>query len=405
MFVKIQKHSYKNMPAFFQKIQTFIEGLNPFSLNLGIHLLFFFFCFFLFGIYIFVSKFFLNFIRKAISKKTPLWLRILVESLFFQKAIALSFWFVLYFLANNIPDISNFVAKAFFIPLLWLFLRTVDQFLICIHKLYERLELARNNPIKGYLQLVRIVLYILALIIFIVVIFEKNLSVLLGGVGALTAIILLIFRDTILSLVASIQIFSNKLIAPKDWVEIPFFKADGEVIDVNLHQVIIRNWDNSQSVIPIYKLMENSFKNWRNMYNEGRRILNQLWFDQKSIHICSKNLLKKLSKIPLLQEDIRLILERHTKGEPLFETNLTLFRKYTENYLKNHKMISDKFDTIIRNLSPTPEGLPMQIYAFCKETRWKKYESIQSLIIEHLISISKDFDLKIFQLENNHRKK
>ena len=312
---------------------------------------------------------------------------------------------MLYFLANNIPAISNLVAKAFFIPLLWLFLKTVDQFLICIRKLYERLELARNNPIKGYLQLVRIVFYILALIVFIVVIFEKNLSILLGGVGAATAIILLIFRDTILSLVASIQIFSNKLIAPQDWVEIPFFKADGEVIDVNLHQVIIRNWDNSQSVIPIYKLMENSFKNWRNMYNEGRRILNQLWFDQESIHRCTKKELKTFSKIALLQKDIRLILERHTKGEPLFETNLTLFRQYTENYLKNHKMISDKFETIVRNLSPTPEGLPMQIYTFCKETRWKRYESIQSLIIEHLISISKDFNLKIFQLETNTRKK
>ena len=277
--------------------------------------------------------------------------------------------------------------------------------MICIHKLYERFDLAKNNPIKGYLQLLRIVFYIFALIIFIVVIFEKNLSVLLGGFGAATAIILLIFRDTILSLVASIQIFSNKLIAPKDWVEIPFFQADGEVIDVNLHQVIIRNWDNSQTVIPIYKLMENSFKNWRNMYKEGRRILSQLWFDQKSIHICNIKQLKKLAKIPLLQKNIEFIMEENKKGNPLQTTNLTLFRQYTKNYLKNHDKISGKFDTIIRNLSPTPEGLPMQIYAFCNETRWVEYEAIQSLIIEHLVASSKDFDLEIFQLENNRHKK
>ena len=223
--------------------------------------------------------------------------------------------------------------------------------------------------------------------------------------GAATAIILLIFRDTILSLVASIQIFSNKLIAPKDWVEIPFFQADGEVIDVNLHQVIIRNWDNSQTVIPIYKLMENSFKNWRNMYKEGRRILSQLWFDQKSIHICNIKQLKKLAKIPLLQKNIEFIMEENKKGNPLQTTNLTLFRQYTKNYLKNHDKISGKFDTIIRNLSPTPEGLPMQIYAFCNETRWVEYEAIQSLIIEHLVASSKDFDLEIFQLENNRHKK
>ena len=128
------------MPLFFQKFQAFTEGLTPFSLNLGIHILFFCFCFFLFGIYVFVSKVFLNFIKKAIPEKTPPWLKILTKSLFFQKAIALGFCFVLYFLANNIPAISNLVAKAFFIPLLWLFLKTVDQFLICIRKLYERLE-------------------------------------------------------------------------------------------------------------------------------------------------------------------------------------------------------------------------------------------------------------------------
>ena len=143
------------MPLFFQKFQAFTEGLTPFSLNLGIHILFFCFCFFLFGIYVFVSKVFLNFIKKAIPEKTPPWLKILTKSLFFQKAIALGFCFVLYFLANNIPAISNLVAKAFFIPLLWLFLKTVDQFLICIRN-SKRLELARNNPIKGYLQLVRI---------------------------------------------------------------------------------------------------------------------------------------------------------------------------------------------------------------------------------------------------------
>ena len=148
--------------------------------------------------------------------------------------------------------------------------------------------------------------------LFLPVILEKNISVLLKGLGA--AKILLIFRDTILSLVASIQIFSNKLISPKDWVEIPFFQADGEVIDVNLHQVIIRNWDNSQTVIPIFKLMENSFKNWRNMYKEGRRILSQLWFDQESIHICNKKQLKKLAKISLLQKDVHLILEEHNKA-------------------------------------------------------------------------------------------
>ena len=312
---------------------------------------------------------------------------------------------MLYFLANNISGLSGFITKILFIPLIWQFLGTIDQFLICIHKLYERFDLAKNNPIKGYLQLLRIVFYIFALIIFIVVIFEKNLSVLLGGFGAATAIILLIFRDTILSLVASIQIFSNKLIAPKDWVEIPFFQADGEVIDVNLHQVIIRNWDNSQTVIPIYKLMENSFKNWRNMYKEGRRILSQLWFDQKSIHICNIKQLKKLAKIPLLQKNIEFIMEENKKGNPLQTTNLTLFRQYTKNYLKNHDKISGKFDTIIRNLSPTPEGLPMQIYAFCNETRWVEYEAIQSLIIEHLVASSKDFDLEIFQLENNRHKK
>ena len=361
--------------------------------------------FLLFVVYIFASKFILRLIQKVTAKNNSPWIKVVSDSLFFQKAISLSFWFILYFLAYNIPNLANSVNKIFFIPLIWQFLRTLDQCLICSHKLYENLDIAKNNPIKGYLQLVRIIFYILALIVFIAVIFEKNISVLLGGLGAATAIILLIFRDTILSLVASIQIFSNKLISPKDWVEIPFFQADGEVIDVNLHQVIIRNWDNSQTVIPIFKLMENSFKNWRNMYKEGRRILSQLWFDQESIHICNKKQLKKLAKISLLQKDVHLILEEHNKGKPLSHTNLTLFRQYIKNYLKNHEKISHKFDTIIRNLSPTPKGLPVQIYAFCNETRWREYESIQSLIIEHLIATTRDFDLKIFQVESDKKKR
>ena len=151
--------------------------------------------------------------------------------------------------------------------------------------------------------------------------------------------------------------------------------------------------------------MENSFKNWRNMYKEGRRILSQLWFDQESIHICNKKQLKKLAKISLLQKDVHLILEEHNKGKPLSHTNLTLFRQYIKNYLKNHEKISHKFDTIIRNLSPTPNGLPVQIYAFCNETKWREYESIQSLIIEHLIATTRDFDLKIFQVESDKKKR
>ena len=393
------------MQHFFQKFQTSIENLNPFPFDLGTHLIFIFFCFLLFVVYIFASKFILRLIQKVTAKNNSPWIKVVSDSLFFQKAISLSFWFILYFLAYNIPNLANSVNKIFFIPLIWQFLRTLDQCLICSHKFYEKLDIAKNNPIKGYLQLVRIIFYILALIVFIAVIFEKNISVLLGGLGAATAIILLIFRDTILSLVASIQIFSNKLISPKDWVEIPFFQADGEVIDVNLHQVIIRNWDNSQTVIPIFKLMENSFKNWRNMYKEGRRILSQIWFDQESIHICNKKQLKKLAKISLLQKDVHLILEEHNKGKPLSHTNLTLFRQYIKNYLKNHEKISHKFDTIIRNLSPTPNGLPVQIYAFCNETKWREYESIQSLIIEHLIATTRDFDLKIFQVESDKKKR
>ncbi len=393
------------MQHFLQKFLTFFENLNPFSFDTSAYLFLFLSCLFLFVAHIFVSKFILNFIQKIITKKSSARIKIFSDSLFFQKALKFGFWFLLYFIVNDILTLPEIIIKIIFVPVIWLFLRTLDQFLICIHKFYEQLDLAKNNPIKGYLQLLRMVFYTMALIIFVVVIFEKNLSVLLGGFGAATAIILLIFRDTILSLVASIQIFSNKLIAPKDWVEIPFFQADGEVIDINLHQVIIKNWDNSQTVIPIYKLMENSFKNWRSMYKEGRRILNQLWFDQKSIHICSVKQLKKLTEIPLLKKDVEFILDKYKEGEPLVATNLTLFRQYTKNYLQNHSKISHKFTIIIRNLSPTPEGLPMQIYAFCNETRWAEYEIIQSLIIEHLIAISKDFDLEIFQLENNRKKR
>ena len=202
---------------------------------------------------------------------------------------------------------------------------------------------------------------------------------------------------------ASVQIFSNKLISTKDWLEVPIFQADGEVIDVNLHQVIIKNWDNSQTTIPIYKLMDSSFKNWRNMYNEGRRIKTAIWIDQKTIQFCDLTILNKMKNISLLESFIKSKIA--TDSEDSRITNLALFRQYAFLYLEKHPSINEDPAPMIRNLEPTPNGLPVQIYAFCNKTIWAEYENIKSDIIEHLLSVATAFQLGIFQLEYKEIKK
>ena len=285
-------------------------------------------------------------------------------------------------------------------------------FLDAVNDIYsESYAEARNRPIKGYLQVVAIVLYVAAGIVVVSILADRSPVVFLSGLGALTAILLLVFRDTILSLVASLQIASNDMIRIGDWVEMPQANADGDVIDIALHTVKIQNWDKTITTIPTHRFISDSFRNWRGMSESGgRRIKRALNLDLSSVRFLTEEEIERLSRFELLREYMRekreaLAAYRLEKGqrdddtipEPRGLTNVGTFRAYVLEYLKAHPLLHDGMTLLVRQLAPTPQGLPLQIYCFTRDTRWARHEGIQSDIFDHLFAVLPQFGLRAFQ--------
>jgi len=275
---------------------------------------------------------------------------------------------------------------------------------------YHRIPRNRLRPIKGYLQILRIAVYLVATVLMVAALFDKSPVILLSGLGAMAAVIILIFQDTLLSFVASIQISLNDMVRVGDWVEMPDFKADGEVIEIALHTIKIQNWDNTVSTIPIRNIVTHSFKNWRAMQESGgRRIKRALHIDQGSIRFLSEDEIAKLSQLRLLHDHIATkraeIEDWNSRLDPAMSheantrrlTNIGMFRAYADNYLRQHVQIRGDMIQMVRQLAPGPKGLPLEIYAFTNTTSWVAYESIQADVFDHLISVAPSFGLRIFQ--------
>jgi len=279
-----------------------------------------------------------------------------------------------------------------------------------INMVYQRRADAHVHPIKGYLQVIKIVIYAVATILIIATLIDRSPLILLSGLGAMAAVLLLIFQDTILSLVASVQITSNDLIRVGDWVEMPQLNADGDVIDIALHTVKVQNWDKTISNIPTKRFISDSFKNWRGMQESGgRRIKRSLYLDQQSVHFLSSDECERLHRFNLLDEYLtekrREIDEWNAKleergKEPVNTrriTNIGSFRAYVERYLRSHGGIHQGMTLMVRQLSPTADGLPLEIYCFTNTVAWTGYEAIQSDIFDHLLAILPEFGLRVFQ--------
>ncbi len=268
---------------------------------------------------------------------------------------------------------------------------------------------ARNRPIKGYLQVVSLFLYVVAGILVVSVLAGLNPVVFLSGLGALTAILMLVFKDTILSLVASVQIMSNNMISIGDWVEMPQANADGDVIDIALHTVKIQNWDKTISTIPTHKFISESFKNWRGMTEAGgRRIKRAIHLDLNSIHFLSDEEIARLSRFEFLHEylqakqsELKVANAREVSDgvmpDPRRLTNVGTYRAYVRHYLRNHAMVDDEMTLLVRQLEPGAQGLPLEIYCFSNDTDWGNYEGLQADILDHLIASLPEFGLQAFQ--------
>ena len=269
---------------------------------------------------------------------------------------------------------------------------------------------AGNRPIKGYLQVVSLFLHVAAGIMVVSVLASLNPLVFLGGLGALTAVLMLVFKDTILSLVASVQIMSNDMIRIGDWVEMPQANADGDVIDIALHTVKIQNWDKTISAVPTHKFISESFKNWRGMSESGgRRISRAIHLDMNSIHFLSGEEITELSRLEFLHDylnakrkELEVANQRDVPGEDVVPdqrrlTNVGTFRAYVLHYLGGHPKIHQEMTLLVRQRPPGPQGLPLEIYCFSNDTVWANYEALQADIFDHLIASLPEFGLRIFQ--------
>ena len=269
---------------------------------------------------------------------------------------------------------------------------------------------AGNRPIKGYLQVISLFLYLAAGVVVISVLADRSPVVFLSGLGALTAVLMLVFRDTILSLVASVQIMSNDMIRIGDWVEMPQANTDGDVIDIALHTVKIQNWDKTISAIPTHKFISESFKNWRGMSESGgRRIKRTIHLDMSSIHFLSDEEVDQLFRFEFLHDylqakrtELEVANARKVAGNDVVPdqrrlTNVGTFRAYVRHYLRNHPKIHQGMTLIVRQHQPGPQGLPLEIYCFSNDTDWGNYEAIQADIFDHLIASLPEFGLQAFQ--------
>ncbi len=285
--------------------------------------------------------------------------------------------------------------------------RAVAALLTAANRIYSEVPENRERPIKGYLQVVKIVVAVVATILILATLLDRSPLIFLSGIGAMTAVLLLIFRDTILSLVASVQITGNDMVRVGDWIEMPQLGADGDVIDVALHTVKVQNWDKTITSIPTHRLISDSFKNWRFMsLSGGRRIKRALAIDMTTVRFLDPRETDRLARVSLLADYVegkRKELAEHNQGRddegPDLRrlTNLGTFRAYIERYLRAHPRIHPGMTLIVRQLAPTPTGIPIEIYCFTSTTEWAAYEGIQSDLFDHFLSIAPEFGLRAFQ--------
>lgn len=286
----------------------------------------------------------------------------------------------------------------------------LSHFLRVINEIYERSSISKMRPIKGYLQSIQIIAFIAGLISILSILLNKSPTIFISGLGAMTAILMLVFKDTILSFVAGVQLTSNDLLRVGDWIEMPQFNADGDVVEIALNTVKIQNWDRTFTVIPAHKFLEHSFKNWRGMHDSGgRRIKRSILLDLNSIGFLSEADLQRLSRIKVLKNYLSTKISEIDSFNKNLEpdiadsinarrlTNVGTFRAYVFEYLKNHPQIHKNMTFLVRQLAPGPEGLPLEIYVFTTDTRWAVYETIQADIFDHLYAVVSEFGLRPFQ--------
>jgi len=339
---------------------------------------------------------------------------IILERKVFTKLSHFAPAIVIYLLApialGGLDRLSGFVSHAALIYMVIVGLLVIDSLLNALLDIYQNFEASKEIPLKGFIQVLKIVIYFFALIFIVSIMLGKSPVYLISGLGALTAVLLLIFKDSILGFVAGIQLITNKMIAQGDWVEIPKYGADGDVLEITLSTVKVQNFDKTITTVPTYALISDSFKNWRGMEeSDGRRIKRSVYIDLSTIKLCTKEMTERYAKIDVIRDyierkkqEVQCYNEVNSIDDSVLVngrrlTNVGTFRAYLESYLRAHPMINKSMTLLVRQLAPTEHGLPIEIYVFSSDKDWINYEAIQADIFDHILAVLPEFDLRVFQ--------
>ncbi|GAB1159186.1 miniconductance mechanosensitive channel [Paenibacillus sp. PvP094] len=375
-------------------------------------------------IFIAVVSILANYIAKKIVLKTIhhivnnnryKWGHIFVEKKLFHKLSHLVPAIIIYYSAYVFPSYQALIEKAAMTYMIVIMITVFNALLNVFDDIYRSYEVSKIRPIKGYIQVAKIILFIIGGIIVISSLIGQNPLIILSGLGALSAVLMLVFKDSILGLVAGVQLSSNDMVRVGDWIEMPKYNADGDVIDITLNTVKVRNFDKTITMIPSYALISDSFRNWRGMQvSGGRRIKRSVYIDTSSITFCTEDMIEEFRKIHYLTDYIatriseineynmehQINTESKVNGRQL--TNVGVFREYIHQYLKNHPKIHQDMTLIVRQLAPGDNGLPLEIYAFSNDITWGVYESVQADIFDHIFAVAPTFGLRAFQNPTGH---
>jgi miniconductance mechanosensitive channel len=359
------------------------------------------------------KKVILALIGKIISKTKFSWDDIVFKRGVFSRLSHLAPALVIYYMARIVfpeADIFTQIVERFSISyMIGVTVFVLFSFLDSVNDIYQTFNISKTRPIKGYLQIVKIFVFLVGFILIITTLTDTSPVGILSGIGALSAVLLLVFKDSILGFVASIQLAANNLVHIGDWIELPKYGADGDVIDITLQSIKVQNFDKTIVTIPLYALISDSFKNWRGMEESGgRRIKRSINIDMRSVQFCTREMITRYRNIGLLKGYIAKKegeLDEYNRvhgldNNPLNNRNLTnlgTFRAYISSYLHNHPKVRDDMTFLVRQLQPGPTGIPLEIYVFSNDQAWANYESIQADIFDHLLAAISEFDLRLYQ--------
>lgn len=340
------------------------------------------------------KRYFLRILKFVGGKSRTNWYEALSNQRVFVRIAHVAPAVVIFFFAPLFKPFETVIQKIAIVYMMLAGLWTLNSFLNALSELYNNLSVGQKRPIKGYIQVIKVVVYLFGLIFVVSHIIDRSPWGLVSGLGALTAILLVVFKDSIQGFVSSVQVAANDVVRVGDWVEMPSRGVNGDVVDVSLHMMKVQNFDKSIVSVPMPLLTSETVQNWRSMKEAGvRRIMRSIPIDVGSVRFCDRDLLKEMKRMP----ELKSLVESAEKEGATAISNLTCFRLYATEYLKKHARVRVDHALMVRQLEPTDRGLPVQIHAFVDETDWVTYENILSEIMEHLLSMLPQFGLRALQ--------